>query len=210
MEPCSRPTSRLSIFALAILLQASFSASAQENPQAQPSDCVIKVGKSSDLNRVKLSKWRAGSGWWTNVEEPSEPGHVWKLVSGTIDCPSKGAGIPLPRVSLVTDSSKVFSLVGYAGPVEHNEEADFNFLEGAPGTGRTDAKGMVWGVIPAKGTGIMTLFLVDQRIAEKDVGITLLFSVPRSSGAYYLQIRDKRGEKVPPTVVSRPSQKVNL
>ncbi len=176
-----------------------------ETQKVTASNCDIKVSKASRLDSVKLSRWSYG-GWRTNAEPPTETSHVWQLISGKIDCPGKGSGLPLPKTALVNDASTSYFAVGYAGPVEHTEDADFNALEGSPGTGRTDAAGMVWGVIPAKSTGVMTLYLVDKRVMEKNIDISLLFAVPRSSGPFYLKIEDKKGEKLPTITPSGKSR----
>lgn len=174
--------------------------------QTPAEDCTVKVLKVSELGKVKVSRWEAQSGtpfggmWRTNVEPPPQPGHVWMLVSGKLNCPGARSGLPLPTIALVNDSSEAFSVIGFTGATEHNEEAEFTLLKGLPSTGRMGADGRpLWGVLPAKDTGIMTLYLSEHLFVsgKPDVDISLLFDVPKSAGNLYLRIRGKQEGKLP-------------
>jgi len=177
-------------------------------------DCTVKILKASELTKIKVSRWVAQSGTpfgvmkRTNLENPPEPGHVWLLVSGKLECSGPLAGLPLPTIALLQEPSKTFFAIGFTGATEHNEEAELTALEGLPGTGRMGADGRpLWGVVPAKDTGIMTLYLAKNRFESgpPEVDISLLFAVPKSAANLSLQIRGKQVGKVPkPAKVSSP------
>lgn len=196
---------KLNLFSMFAALMALLPAS-PVGAQTQAEDCTIKVLKVSELRKVKVARWRPQSGTpfgvmkSTNVESPPQPGHVWLLVSGKLECAGARSGLPLPAIELANDSSETFSAIGFTGATEHNEEAEFTALEGLPSTARMGDDGRpLWGVVPSKDTGIMTLFLSGNRFesGKPDVDISLLFAVPKSPGNLYLRIRGKQVGKLP-------------
>lgn len=188
------PAALLALLALGFLLLATSAAQQAAKPAAAP-DCTVTKFKVLEADRVRLSRW-SGGGWMTNAEAPPETGQVWLVVNGMLACPEKGSSLPLGGLVLVDESSKAFPVVGYTSGIAPGEEAEFNFLEGSPGTGRMQNGKPLWGVMP--GPRGRTLYLNDELWKPgPSVDIALLFAVPRNSGDFYLTVAGRRDEKVP-------------